>query len=369
MVPHVIFLLTDDWGWELWPRPGGPHEVLLPQIRQHFVADGLSLARHYTYAYCAPSRQSLLSGRWPIHVNEENSVCSGISRAMSTVADRLTAAGYVSHFVGKWHCGFADPSATPIRRGFSTSLGFYMKAHHHFTHCSYLGYEHARGTHTTCRAAPSNRSAPLYDFFLGADGIEKPLGPAHPPVANQTYSTTLFGQRALDIIRRHDGSSPLFLLLSYSATHQPYLAPDELIRRVGQARRATPAYFKECTYLPRAAFPNLRCNGKQRKVYEAMALAVDDSVGAIASALRERGMYGDSLLVFANDNGGPGGKGPASNQPLRGGKDMLLDGGVRTLAAVGGGWLPPALRGKTSDAFMTLADWYATLRLEIAFDL
>ena len=60
--PHVVFTLVDDWGYELWPR-GATHAQLLPQIRTTFVADGVELARHYTYSYCAPSRQSLLSGR------------------------------------------------------------------------------------------------------------------------------------------------------------------------------------------------------------------------------------------------------------------------------------------------------------------
>lgn len=34
---------------------------------------------------------------------------------------------------------------------------------------------------------------------------------------------------------------------------------------------------------------------------------------------------------------------------------------MRTLTALGGGWLPSALRGATSHAFMHVADWYATL--------
>ena len=86
----------------------------MPQIRRTFIREGLTLARHYTYSYCAPSRQALLSGRQPIHVNEENSVCGGIPRGMSTLGDVLASAGYRTHWVGKWHCGFADPTATPL---------------------------------------------------------------------------------------------------------------------------------------------------------------------------------------------------------------------------------------------------------------
>ena len=94
--PHIVFTLVDDWGYELWPRrnsAGAVHKELLPHLQMTFVDEGVELARHYTYSYCAPSRQSLLSGRQPLHVNEENSVCSGIPRGMRTIGDVVKAAG------------------------------------------------------------------------------------------------------------------------------------------------------------------------------------------------------------------------------------------------------------------------------------
>lgn len=474
--PHVIFTLVDDWGYELWPTSSSEHLQLLPQIKRLFVDDGMQIARHYTMSYCAPSRQSLLSGRLPLHVNEENSVCSGIPRGMQTIADRLKEGGYKTHFVGKWHAGYGDLSATPCRRGFDTSLGFYMKAHHHFTHCSYLGFEYARHEHNQCRSAPSNRSQSLTDFFVGAHGVDLALGAAHPAVANETYSTTLFTNAALDVIASHDAATPLFLYLAYSAVHKPFLAPAGLAQRAGLAhpprwvrapehrrlcttpwpavlprspallscascrteaallRRAiysnpcaahlslfaahscapptcvtihappvcvtARSYFKDCPWT-RGPRLTIKCRAHHRKGYEAMAVGVDDGLGQIAAALRSKqtvvvgggrrgvgatagdavdgdgavaaaaGTGGDdgfraqtmwerTLMVFASDNGGPIGP-QASNAPLRGGKDTNLEGGVRTLAALGGGWLPAALRGTTSPAFMHESDWYATL--------
>lgn len=302
--PHVVFALTDDWGFELWPRDAA-HTALLPHTRRLFVEQGVQLERHYAYSYCAPSRQSLLSGRLPINVNEDNSVCSGIPREMSTIADRLKAGGYATHFVGKWHAGFADASATPSRRGFGTSLGFFMKAHHHFSHCSYLGYEHALKRHAECRTAPSNRSEPLLDFFAGSDGVDRPLGRSHPAVAARTYSTELFTAAALDVIRAHDAATPLFLFLSFSAVHKPFLAPAALLQRATLAHEA--GYFgaaKGCGWVAGSPVP---CRAKHRKAYEAMAVGVDDAVGRLEAALRAKGahVWERTLLVFASDNGGP----------------------------------------------------------------
>ena len=112
--PNIVFLLVDDWGFELFPRRsalGDTHKSLLPQLRETFVEEGVELARHYTYSYCAPSRQSLLSGRQPLHVNEENSVCSGIPRGMQTLGGLMKSAGYSTHFVGK--CKHAATKVEP----------------------------------------------------------------------------------------------------------------------------------------------------------------------------------------------------------------------------------------------------------------
>lgn len=356
--PHILFTLVDDWGYELWPRAQSPHEALLPRLRQTFVDEGMTLERHYTYSYCAPSRQSLLSGRQPLHVNEENSVCSGIPRGMRTLGDVLQSAGYRTHWIGKWHAGFSDPSATPARRGFSNTIGFFMKAHHHFSWCSYLGFEFAMKQHTACRAAPSNRSVPLLDLFAGTSSAgDAAIGARHPLVVNRTYSTTLFGSEALQRIRDHPSatSESLFLFLSLSATHKPYLAPPSLLQRATLAHPAR--YFRECPWVQGSP---VKCRASHRKGYEAMALGVDDLVGELRAALEARGMWDDTLMVFASDNGGPIGP-QASNLPLRGGKDNNLEGGVRTLAALGGGFLPRNMRGRAAHAFMHESDWLATL--------
>ena len=51
----------------------------------------------------------------------------------------------------------------------------------------------------------------------------------------------------------------------------------------------------------------------------------------------------------------------APDRPLRGGKGGNFDGGIRIVAALGGGWLPSNLRGTTSHALTHLADLYATM--------
>ena len=47
-------------------------------------------------------------------------------------------------------------------------------------------------------------------------------------------------------------------------------------------------------------------------------MSIDDAVGALEDALKLRGMWDRTLLVFVSDNGGAINQ-QASNKPLRGG--------------------------------------------------
>lgn len=74
----------------------------------------------------------------------------------------------------------------------------------------------------------------------------------------------------------------------------------------------------------------------------AMVSAMDESLGNVTNALRQRGMWDNTLLIWSADNGGDGAK---NNWPYRGGKYSDFEGGVRAAAFVSGGVVPPSLRG------------------------
>ena len=57
-----------------------------------------------------------------------------------------------------------------------------------------------------------------------------------------------------------------------------------------------------------------------RRQNHAMIMLMDESVGRIADALQQRGMWADTLLVWSSDNGGAVHLGGGANSfPLRGG--------------------------------------------------
>jgi len=191
-----------------------------------------------------------------------------------TIADRLTAAGYVTGMVGKWHLGHAE-EFNPVRRGFAEFFGFLGGAHPYFP-----------------GAAGAKRGDANNPIMRGLD-----------PVEEKEYLTDAFAREALAFLDRH-GREPWFLYWTFNAVHTPMQATDKYLQR----------------------FPGI--TDETRRTYAGMLSAMDDAIGAVLGKLRAAGTEQNTLIFFISDNGGPPVNG-SSNAPLRGHKATTWEGGIR----------------------------------------
>jgi arylsulfatase A-like enzyme len=90
-----------------------------------------------------------------------------------------------------------------------------------------------------------------------------------------------------------------------------------------------------------------------------MLAAMDEAVGQIVAALDEKGIRGNTLIVFSSDNGGPQPGKVTDNGPLRAAKATLYEGGVR--AAAFAAWTGRIKAGTTIKEPLHIVDWYPTL--------
>lgn len=93
-----------------------------------------------------------------------------------------------------------------------------------------------------------------------------------------------------------------------------------------------------------------------------MVYKVDESIGKVVAALEEANMLSNSIIVFAADNGAPTiGRYPnwGSNYPLRGIKETLWEGGVRSASLI---WSPLIKNTpRVSNELIHISDWLPTL--------
>ena len=95
---------ADDLGWS---NVGYHNDHAVTPHLDGLVKAGIELDRHYAYYYCAPTRASFLTGRYPAHVNEQFDDCSMQGTAplkMTLIAAKLKLAGYSTHQIGMCVC-------------------------------------------------------------------------------------------------------------------------------------------------------------------------------------------------------------------------------------------------------------------------
>jgi len=275
--PHIVLIVADDLGW----NDVGYHASQVPTPTLDTLASsGVRLERFYVLPLCTPTRAALLTGRYPIRYGLQRGVIKGWDRfglppQERTLAEALRDAGYRTVICGKWHLGHARQELLPGNQGFEHQYGPYLGAIDYFTH--------------------------EYTQLGGLDWHRD-----QQPLREQGYATDLITQEAVRVILEHDTECPLFLYVPYTAPHRPVHWPPG----------ALPGRYEHLV------------DWELRRMYAAMVERLDEGIGRIVQALRWRGMFEQTLLVFLSDNGAEPGQG-GSNFPLRGGKDTLYEGGIR----------------------------------------
>lgn len=355
-LPHLVFILADDLGWNMTGYSGRGPQVSSPFLDSLVPTEALQLNRHYAWAVCGPSRASLLTGRVPPRagyygLRHSNNLGAyyGAPTAMTLLPEKLQAEGYRTGFAGKWDAGFVYSERLPCRRGFDKCLGFFPPAVDHFRQG--LGGTDAADT---CKIGDDD---PHFFSLWGTNGPENDLR------GSLGYGDVLFVEFAVDFIESQlDESPPLFLYLALQVAHAPWQVPDAYVDLIASRLQALGDGDLGASD---------QDDSGQFRAELAMVTIIDEAVENVTAALRRRGMWDDTLLIFSSDNGGPhhmyldnetrDSRFEENNYPLNGYKGTHWDGGFRVTAFVSGGMLPVAMRGRSTDALIAIADWYATL--------
>ena len=310
--PHIIVFVVDDQGYANigYHNPGNVHTPHADDLAHA----GVRLERHYTFRWCAPTRSALMTGRLPYHVLQQTDY---VDRNMKMLPAKLKEAGYKTHQVGKWHLGLLAPWMTPHGRGFDSSLGYLAGGEDHFSQ-----YQ-SRAQVFGCAGTD------LYDTDAPAIG------------RNGTYGAYIYNAEIQRVVEAHnatDKAHPLMMYIATQVMHAPQQVPDEWKNLYDE-----PKYSDDY------------------RIMQGMASASDSVLGNTTAALKAKGMWNDTILIYTSDNGGPAGQASSghsgNNWPLRGGKTNNFEGGVRVASFLSGGFLPASVRGSARDGYMHVADW------------
>ncbi len=270
--PNVIWLFGDQHRAQALSINGDPN-VRTPNA-DILARTGVNFTSAVSgFPLCCPFRGSLLTGRYPHHCVPGHEY--PILDDQPTIAKPLKDAGYRTAWFGKWHLG-----------GFHERDG---------RGAMFIIPEAKRGSFETWVGYENNNSQ--WDSWVhggtGRDAFHYRL-----PGYETDELTNLFVKYLKD---RGDEAKagtrqPFFAALSVQPPHDPYVAPEQYMRRF------SPAKLELRPNVP--AVPSVLDRARRDLAgYYAMIENWDYNVGRIRAALEEAGLAGNTHILYFSDHG------------------------------------------------------------------
>ncbi|WP_111668780.1 arylsulfatase [Algoriphagus litoralis] len=261
--PNVILILTDDQGYGDVGIHQNP-DIKTP-VLDLLARESAKFDRFYVSPLCAPTRASLLTGRYHLSTGTV-SVSNGMETMDAeeyTLGELFQDNGYHTGIFGKWHNGQHYPHH-PLAQGFDEFTGF-LAGH-------WSNY---------------------FDTQLEKDG-ESQSFPGYLP--------DVLTDEILEFIDKNR-DQPFFAYLAFNTPHSPHQVPDEF-------------------YSP---YKMTGLEDELAAVY-GMVSNIDHNIGRILEKLELLDLDENTVVIFLTDNGPNGNR---FNAGMKGIKGSVHEGGVR----------------------------------------
>ena len=197
--PNIVLIITDDQGYGDLGSTGN-QQIQTPNL-DRFAEESTRFNRFYVSPVCAPTRASLMTGRYNYRTGV---VDTYVGRAMMesseiTLAELLRDAGYDTGIFGKWHLGDTWP-IRPMDQGFAESL------------------VHMGGGIGQPSDPPDNT---YFEPTLQHNG---------ETVRPDGYCTDIFADAAIEYIKEQR-SKPFFVYLATNAPHGPLQIDEQYVAK------------------------------------------------------------------------------------------------------------------------------------------
>lgn len=340
--PNIVYILADDLGIGDVSAYNTNGKIQTPNIDQLTKKGVRFNDAHTTSSVCTPTRYGIMTGRYNWRTTLKKGVLHGydtplIDSKRETVASFLKKQGYTTGIVGKWHLGWnwgniqageKNMDFTKQVQNGPNSLGF------DYSFCIPASLDmppYAYVENGFCTTIPK-------DTCIGRKGIELFRAGISAPDFQPEEVIGKFTEKAIGFINQHaKQAKPFFLYFPLAAPHTPILPIGKFV-------------------------------GKSNvSPYGDFVLMVDDVVRQVTETLKKNGIYENTIIVFASDNGfaNPAdlkaqlSKGHNPSMMYRGLKTDIFEGGHRVPFIVS--WEKSIDKAKISNQLVCTTDFFRTV--------
>ena len=322
--PNILYILIDDIGFgDLGiPELNAIRGYETPNINR-FAREGMRFARMYTEPSCTPTRVAFMTGRQP-HRNGMGDTAVdisgfGLAAKEVTLAEILSASGYNTAHVGKWHMGDIE-EAWPHNQGFDVAM-FPVHQQGQLT----IFNDDAAREEVSMSIGPGQ-----YDDRFTLDNWLRPN-----PGAMVTTLEARKGEKPREV---HMEAGERWTEAKYKAMNYRY--QDQIMEQLRRLAKEDEPFFLQ--YWPLYPLTGPRTTETEYTTpnggnfVEKMKL-LDEWIGTILSEMEQLGVADNTVVIIMGDNGHFTKYSPQSGfTPMifKGGKASTTEGGVRVDALV-----------------------------------
>ncbi len=251
--PNIIFIESDDQSNQAVGAYGNP-AMVTPNI-DRLAEEGVSFTAAYNMgcwspAVCVPSRTMLFYGK---HLWDSQKI--NATNAPQSLPELLKENGYTTYITGKWHAWGKRPVDIFDKVG-------------------------------------SLQPGQLKTYFTEAGHV-----------------TDITGREAVQMIKRHEAGTPFFLYVAFNAPHVPRQTAQKYYDLYPTDQIDLPPSVVEGPLNPNIEYNYTKAPLKKHTMRarvqqnNAMVTHMDERIGDIIAALKERGLYENSIIIFTSDHG------------------------------------------------------------------
>ena len=293
---NILFLMSDQHRGDCIGAAGADY-VITPNLDQ-LAKEGVLFTRAYSSVpSCLPARTSILTGMSPWKSGQIG--YTEIPNYQYEGPAMFTASGYRTHAVGKNHF-------YPMRNkhGYQTvelEEGWYTTFKNH-EKCDYrLWFE---------------RSAPGKDMNATGLNYNDLRGGRCFPFEDSLHPTYWTAERSIDFLQSYKGDDPWLLKVSFQRPHPPFDPPKRWydaysnnkipLPEIGKWAKEKYGNLKGSLEISNNAssgvFPEDEIKNSRHSYYAGLSF-VDEQLGRVIEALKERGELENTLIIYTSDHG------------------------------------------------------------------
>ena len=269
---NIIFYFSDQQRWDTCGCFGQPLDVT-PHL-DALAREGVKFDNAFSpQPVCGPCRALFQTGRWPTETGcFRNNLM--LPPEVKTLAGYLEEAGYETAYIGKWHLASQGPlEGPPLVDHTVTAIPRELRG-------GYTGFW---------------RAADVLEFTShGYDGYV--FDENNSRIDFKGYRPDCITDLALEFFDTYTGKKPFFMTISQIEPHhqndhghyegpegskerfRDFTLPGDLAALGGNAREEYPDYLGQCASL-------------------------DENLGRLLDKLREKGLYENTVILYASDHG------------------------------------------------------------------